>query len=162
MKEASRTNATREDHKRIAAQAEQIERDLGVIRQALRRPLEAEFARGALTAPQKAAMQVVVRNEGISLKDLSREISLAHSTVSGIIDRLEKQGMVLRKQDQADGRISRIYPAPVVIDFIRKQMPLLTRGPLEEALHFASDPDRRSIVRGLNRLRELLEQAQTG
>src|SRR5260370_34550614 len=74
----------------IAAQAQRMERDLSVIRRTLRKPLEAEVAKGELTVPQSAVMQVVVRQNGISLKDLSREVSLAHSTVSGIVDRLEK------------------------------------------------------------------------
>ena len=150
-----------QDRKHIAAQAERIERDLGGIRQALRRPLEAEVARGGLTAPQRTAMEVIVRNNGISLKDLSRTISLAHSTVSGIINRLEKRGMVQRKPDEADGRVSRIYPTPVVVDFIHKQIPLLTHGPLERALHLATEPDRRAITDAVKRLRELLEQAET-
>jgi DNA-binding MarR family transcriptional regulator len=41
--------------------------------------------------PQSAVIQAVVKHDGISLKDLSREVSLAHSTVSGIVDRLEKR-----------------------------------------------------------------------
>ena len=71
----------------IAAQVEQIERDLGGIRHAMRKPLDAEVSKGELTIPQKAVMQVVVRNPGTSLKDIGCEVSLAHSTVSGIVDR---------------------------------------------------------------------------
>ena len=78
----------------IAALAEQMERDLGSIRQTLRKPLEAEVAKGDLTVPQSAVMRAVVRSPGINLKDLSREVSLAHSTVSGIVDRLSKRGMI--------------------------------------------------------------------
>ena len=37
-------------------------------------------------------MRIVVRNDGISLKELSAAVNLAHSTVSGIVDRLEKRG----------------------------------------------------------------------
>jgi len=71
----------------IAAQAALMDRDLSGIRRALRKPLEAEVSRGDLTVPQRAAMAVIVRHHGISLKDLSREVSLAHSTVSGIFVR---------------------------------------------------------------------------
>jgi len=36
----------------------------------------------------------LVDSGGLSLKLLSEKVSLAHSTVSGIVDRLEKRGMV--------------------------------------------------------------------
>ena len=142
----------------VAALAEQVERDLGGIRRALRKPLDAEVARGELTAPQMNVMRVVVRNDGISLKDLSAAISLAHSTVSGIVDRLEKRGMIERRTDAQDGRISRIYPTAVVQEFVRDQIPALVRRPLQAALERTSQVERAAIGSAVRRLRELLEQ----
>jgi DNA-binding MarR family transcriptional regulator len=141
----------------IAEQAEQMERDLGSIRRALRRPLEVEVARGNLTVPQIGVMQVVVRSHGISLKDLSQAVSLAHSTVSGIVDRLEKRGIIERRPDETDGRISRIYPTAVVSEFVRERIPALARGPLEDALERATETERANISFAFRRLRELLE-----
>ncbi len=142
----------------IAVQAEQIERDLSNIRRALRSPLAAEVAKGETTLPQRAVMQVVVRNEGISLRDLSREISLAHSTVSGIVDRLQKRGMIERRADPKDGRISLIFPTAEVMQFVRERIPVLTRGPLERALERATETDRAEIAQALRKLRELLAE----
>jgi DNA-binding MarR family transcriptional regulator len=136
-----------------------MERDLSGIRRALRKPLEAEVARGELTVPQSAVMRVVVRHSGISLKDLSREVSLAHSTVSGIADRLEKRGMLERRPDPQDGRISRIYPTGPVLEWVRDRLPTLSSGPLASALSRTTDEERLSIETALRRLRELLEQA---
>jgi len=141
--------------------AAQIDADLGAIRRALRRPLETEIARGQLTTPQMAVMRVVVRRPGISLKDLSREVSLAHSTVSGIVDRLEKRGMLERRADPEDGRASLIWPTHIVTGFVRDQLPLLSRGPLEAALARATEADRAAIASALHRLRELLEEPPT-
>jgi DNA-binding MarR family transcriptional regulator len=143
----------------IAAQAALMDRDLSGIRRALRKPLEAEVSRGDLTVPQRAAMAVIVRHHGISLKDLSREVSLAHSTVSGIVDRLEKRGMLVRRQDPADGRITRIHPSAEVEAFVRDRIPVLSQCPLEAALKRATDKERAAIAKSLQRLRELLEEA---
>ena len=140
----------------IAALAEQMERDLGSIRQTLRKPLEAEVAKGDLTVPQSAVMRAVVRSPGINLKDLSREVSLAHSTVSGIVDRLSKRGMIERRADSTDGRVSCIYPAAIVAEFVRERIPLLSRGPLQSALLRATQEERKAIGSALRRLRELL------
>ena len=142
----------------LAAQAARIERDLSAIRHAMRRPLEAEVAEGTLTVPQMALLHVVVHHDGISLKELSRELSLAHSTVSGIVDRLEKRGMLERRADPADGRVSRIYPTAPVTQFIEQQIPVLARGPLQAALRQATVEDRALIEQAMQRLRELLEQ----
>jgi DNA-binding MarR family transcriptional regulator len=142
-----------------AALAEQVERDLGRIRRALRRPLEAEVAKGELTVPQIGVMREVVRHDGISLKDLSRAVSLAHSTVSGIVDRLAKRGMVERRTDAEDGRVSRVYPAAAVMEFVCNQIPELTRRPLEAALKRATEAERAKVAEAIRRLRELLEEA---
>ncbi len=141
-----------------AAQAARMERDLSGIRRAMRKPLEAEIAQGELTVPQMAVMRVVVGAEGISLKDLSRKVSLAHSTVSGIVDRLEKRGMIERRTDAEDGRVSRIYPSPAVAEWVRDRLPALGAGPLHAALKRASETERAQIACALSRLRELLEQ----
>ena len=143
----------------IAALAERMDRDLSAIRRLLRKPLETEVARGDLTVPQSAVMRAVVQHNGISLKDLSREVSLAHSTVSGIVDRLEKRGMIERRADSADGRVTRIHPAAVVTRFVREQIPALSRGPLQAALELTRPDERDALVAGLGRLRQLLEQA---
>lgn len=143
----------------IAAQAERLEADLSAIRRLQRRLLESEFEKGNLTIPQKAAMRVIVRHQGISLKDLSREISLAHSTVSGIIDRLEKRGLVERRSDEADGRVARIHATAIVAKFLRNEMPSLVLGPLQRALAIAQPEERLQIEGALRRLRELLEKS---
>ena len=138
--------------------AEQITFDLRVIRRLLHRPIESEMAKGELTAPQMAVMQVVVRAEGISLKDLSREVGLAHSTVSGIVDRLERRGMLERRADGGDGRLVRLHPTREVTRFVHERIPKLSRGPVEAALERATQADRQAISQAVRRLRELLEQ----
>ena len=142
------------DHRR---QAEELEQELSMIRRALRRPLEAEVAKGELTAPQTLVMREVVRHEGINLRDLSRAIHLAHSTVSGIVDRLEKRGMVERRADPVDGRVMCIFPTAPVREFVQERLPSLNRGPLQAALERATASERVAIAAALKRLRELLE-----
>jgi len=151
--------AGRTENPVVREQAQRVERDLGAIRRALRRPLEAEIARGELTVPQAAVMQIVVRQPGVSLKDLSREVSLAHSTVSGIADRLEKRGMIERRQDESDGRICRIFPTAQVMQFVRDTIPTLASEPLISALLKSSAEERDKIEQALHRLRELLDEA---
>lgn len=137
---------------------DQIQRDLGAIRRALRVPLESEIARGELTPPQMAIMRMVVRHEGVSLKELSRAVGLAHSTVSSIIDRLESKALLERRADPADGRITRIYSSALVRRFVAERLPELSQSPLERALERAGRAEQARIGAAIHRLRELLEE----
>jgi len=147
----------REREPDIDSLAHSIELELREISQALRRPLESEYARGQLTAPQRIVMQTLYYSQGMSLKELCERVSLSHSTVSGIVDRLQVKGMVTRSIDSADRRLTRIAVTPVVRQFMQEQAPRLTAQPLIEALSRLSEQDRRTISRGLRVLREALD-----
>ncbi len=140
--------------------AQEVDQHLSIIRQRLREPLETEFARGGLTGPQRMVMQVLVQSEGLSLKELSAQVSLAHSTVSGIVDRLQARGMVVRRRDEADGRATVIAPSSEVRDFLTNRMPELAISPLTEALRGASNSEQATVLRGLRKLRALIEQSR--
>ena len=153
----------RESDPNIDSLAHSVELDLREIGQALRRPLDAEYAKGQLTAPQRIVMQVLFHSEGMSLKDLCQRVALSHSTVSGIVDRLQAKGLVARSTDDADRRLSRIAVTPLVRQFMQEQAPRLTAQPLIEALSRLSEQDRRAIGRGLRLLRNALDpEAQAG
>jgi DNA-binding MarR family transcriptional regulator len=137
--------------------AETIDRDLRAIRESIRRPLEAEIARGNLTGPQQSVIRAIVQSDGMSLKELSAQLGLAHSTVSGIVDRLQERGLVERRADGTDKRITRIAVTQTVRDFVRDTLPRLSIHPLVEALRRANAAQRRTIVKGLKALRTVLE-----
>jgi DNA-binding MarR family transcriptional regulator len=137
--------------------AEEIDRDLRVIRERIRRPLEAEIARGNVTGPQLSVLRALVQVDDRSLKELSAHLGLAHSTVSGIVDRLQERGLVERRTDETDKRITRIAVTQQVRDFVHDTLPRLTIHPLVEALGRADAAQRRAIVKGLKALRNVLE-----
>jgi DNA-binding MarR family transcriptional regulator len=138
-----------------------VEASLQSIRNALRRPLEAEFAKGQLTGPQRSAMAVVVRHrEPLSVRELAKAMNLAQSTVSGIIERLVQRGMLVRSGDPKDGRVARIAASPEVRTFLEERMPQLTLSPLVRALANASRADREQIRRAMRKLEHLLSQGR--
>jgi DNA-binding MarR family transcriptional regulator len=133
-----------------------MEMKLQAIRQIMRKPLEAQYARGNLTGPQMLVMEVVCKHDGISLKDLSKAVNLAHSTISGIVDRLEKRGFLLRTPLKTDRRVTQICPSRDVKEFLQKRAPVLTLHPLAIALKKASPDERRAILKGVSVLEKLL------
>lgn len=143
----------------VASQAREIDRSLTAIRQMLQRPLASAFAEGNLTGAQRAVMRALLEAQTpISLNGLRQQLGLAQSTVSGIVERLVKRGMIARETDPRDGRGVLLAPAKVVREFLEKKVPELTRSPLADALRGAEAGEPEKIMKALRRLRALLEQ----
>jgi DNA-binding MarR family transcriptional regulator len=143
-------------NKTLINMAQEIDQHLRAVRRTLQQPVEAEFARGGLTGPQRSVIEAVVKMGGLSVKEASRQVGLAHSTVSGIVDRLERQGLVERQKDRKDHRINLIVPSKVVRDYMRDTLPTLVVYPLVEALLRAKPAERKAILEGLRTLRRVL------
>jgi DNA-binding MarR family transcriptional regulator len=147
---------------RIEDLARRIEQRLTSIRQHLRKPLEAEFARGHLTGPQRSVMSVIVSaREPMRVRDVTAAVGLAQSTVSGIVDRLTQAGMLMRLDDPSDARASRLAPSPPVRTFLEKRMPQLKLSPLLAALRAGGKRDAEEILAAITRLDELLAANQS-
>lgn len=61
-------------------------------------------ARLGVTGPQRLVMRVVGLAPGISAGGLSKVLHLHPSTLTGVLKRLESQGLLSRRSDAADGR----------------------------------------------------------
>jgi DNA-binding MarR family transcriptional regulator len=59
----------------------------------------------SLTAPQSGVMRSLNARGPISSADLSRELCVTPSNITGIIDRLEKKGLVSRIRREDDRRV---------------------------------------------------------
>ena len=136
----------------------ELEQHLTAIRQEIRRPVEAEFAKGGLTGPQRSVMEALFKSDGRSLKELTAQVGLAHSTVSGIVDRLEKRGLIERKPNLNDRRHTRIIVSEEVREFMEKRYPVIAAHPLYDVLRAADATERDAIVTGIRTLRRLLDK----
>lgn len=147
----------------LEQQARELELRLTAIRQHLRQPLEAEFARGQLTGPQRSVMSAVVASAfPMQLGEITRAVGLAQSTVSGIVDRLVESGMLVRTADPDDARAKRIAPSPAVRHFLEKRMPKLLLSPLLSALRRAGPSEVKRICDAVAELEQLLDENAAG
>ena len=62
-----------------------------------------------ISVTQAAALFFIAKNEGCLQKALSQATGLNHSAVTGLVGRMEKNGLIERKPCQEDGRASRLY-----------------------------------------------------
>jgi DNA-binding MarR family transcriptional regulator len=130
-------------------------KDLQAVHKAIQQNIDKEISKGRLTAPQLMVLDELVNCNGLTLKELSQKVRLTHSTVSGIIDRLEKQELVERKTDESDRRYTRLYITEQVRDYIEKMIPEYY-VPLLTKVKEATKEEQLVIIRGISKLRNLI------
>lgn len=135
----------------------QFIKDLQVIIKSIQQDIDKEIAKGKITGPQLTVLDELTDHNGQTLKELSKNVGLSHSTVSGIIDRLEKQHLVERQTDPNDRRYTRLYITDQVRDYIQKLIPEYY-VPLLEKVKRATSEDQQLIVEGISKLRELMSK----
>jgi len=65
-----------------------------------------------MSAPQGMVIGLLSKNKKMKITELSSKLSLSNSTVSGIIDRLEAQEMVVRERSNEDKRVVYVSISP--------------------------------------------------
>jgi DNA-binding MarR family transcriptional regulator len=146
----------------IWQEAEVISEQVRVINRLLRQAVEADMEQSGLTAPQVTALRILVKSGGLSLKELSARMGLAHSTVSGIVDRLEKRELVARQVDPDDRRISRVVVTDLVTQYVGEVMQSQNQSRLARALQLGAPEERRLVQEGLRLLGRWLEEVSEG
>jgi DNA-binding MarR family transcriptional regulator len=91
-----------------------------------------------LTMPQLKVLTILTTSgaeEGSAMAELARTAGVSVPTMSGVVDRLESQGMVERVVDSRDHRVRRVIATAAGRDTIQKlaaARPQMTRAPLEK------------------------------
>ncbi|OPZ94635.1 MAG: putative HTH-type transcriptional regulator YusO [Firmicutes bacterium ADurb.Bin419] len=111
-----------------------------------------------LTGPQGMLVGILAHYGAMKISDLSDRMGISNSTVSGIVDRLEKQGIVERLRSKEDRRVVRVnvtseYRAEAKIKFeiIEKR--------LGAVMNKATDEEVKSVFDGLEILKKLIEKS---
>lgn len=110
----------------------------------------AEFG---LTGPQLTVLKLLDSLDDLSLSELSERIRAKNSTVTGIVDRMERDGLVVRVRSQEDRRVVHIR----LSERGRRLARSIAVEPMEifeEALSSLPERDARELVRILMTLAE--------
>jgi DNA-binding MarR family transcriptional regulator len=149
--------AKRPERSGLAGEADAIVGQLRLLRRDLLRNPYADAAAHGLTGPQVTVMTLLVTKGPITVTEASRWLRMSHSTVSGIIDRLEARGLVRRTTDIKDRRRTVV----AVTQDVHRYVSELRDGPprLLSALRAATPGQRAAIKKGLTLLCKLLGDA---
>jgi DNA-binding MarR family transcriptional regulator len=83
---------------------------LSVGQRRLQRWVEQQLvAENGLTSAQSGVLFYLGRNDGALIGEVAEALDLVPSAMTGLVDRMERAGLVQRRPDSADGRALRIY-----------------------------------------------------
>ncbi len=140
---------------------EDISKSLDVIKtlkqivKTLKKAVDADYKELQLTGPQGFMLGTLACNGPMKISDLSEKMALSNSTVSGIVDRLEKQGLVERSRSDQDRRVVMVQ---VTEQFKKCKRDKMTRieDIIQQQMSCATQEELEKILDGLTILRNIL------
>lgn len=124
---------------------------------AIKQRTQAHFKEMNLTGPQGILIGTLHHYGEMKISDLSEKLGLSNSTVSGIIDRLENQGLVERRRIKEDRRVVYVNITETYRKNFEQHFEDINKM-FEEILDKAAPDEIKTIFDGLNMLESLMER----
>jgi len=90
----------------------------------MKRALEARLSTYNITASQYIVLSVLDEQDGISLSHLGQQLYFDNPTITGIIDRMERDGLVERKRIADDRRVVNIFLTQAGRELLKEIQPI--------------------------------------
>lgn len=112
-----------------------------------------------LTYPQRIALMILDGDGPMPISDLAAAMGSANSTISGVVDRLERLGLAQRIRSEQDRR--KIYVS-VTDRFLqqKEQSEAKANHSFSQGIQSLSDEEQKEILNALQLLAETLEKEQ--
>ncbi|MBC8174511.1 MAG: MarR family transcriptional regulator [Candidatus Marinimicrobia bacterium] len=75
----------------------------------MKKMLDARLSEFGVTSSQHTVLSTLAENDGLSLSEIGKRIYLDKPAITGLADRLEKDGLVERRRTSEDRRVIRLY-----------------------------------------------------
>lgn len=109
-----------------------------------------------LTSPQLICMKKLDEKGSMPPGLLAKEVHLSHATVTGIINRLEKKGLVSKARSQKDGRSFEINITEEGLSMI-KSSPSMLQEDFINKLSMLEDWEKTMILSSLQKITSILD-----
>jgi DNA-binding MarR family transcriptional regulator len=107
---------------------------------------------------QAGCLRVLAANDGISQRDLAENLHVSRPTVTTMLQKMEKSGLIERRADAQDQRLTRIYMTDAGRR-LHSSLGSAFRDLLEAGIGPMPDADRRELLRLLNDLEANISRA---
>jgi DNA-binding MarR family transcriptional regulator len=112
-----------------------------------------------LTGPQIAILQEINKRGEVSVGKIARAISLSHATVTGIIERLEKRNLVVRRKSEDDRRKVIVTNAEESQMLLKNAAPHMQSSFLRQFNHL-QPWEQTMILSSLQRIASMMDEGQ--
>ncbi len=109
-----------------------------------------------LTSPQIMLLQAIQEKGDITIGELATDISLSQATVTTIVDRLEKRGLVYRQRSQEDKRKVYAYLTDAAYEVL-KTAPLPLQEQFTRKFLSLKEWEQSMIISSLQRVAEMMD-----
>lgn len=131
------------------------------INRMIQKRLRTTFQESGLTPPQLMILHYLFRHDSCRVNDISDHLRLAASTVSSILDRLERNGFVFRERNKTDKRMVDITLTPKANNIKTTLKTDLTNS-MNEMTNEATADEVSRIHDGLKLMKDVLERKGGG
>jgi DNA-binding MarR family transcriptional regulator len=112
--------------------------------------------RYGLTGPQLVVLKELVEISPLSVGEVACQVNLSQATVTGILDRLERKGMVSRSRSTKDKRKVLVSPTASAVEVLAGAPPLL-QDHFTKAFGKLPDWEQTQVLSSLQRIVALME-----
>ncbi len=123
------------------------------------RQFRLHFGKLNLTFPQALILNALLADAPMPVSLLAEKTGSANSTVSGILDRLEKLDLVRRERSENDRRVIYVNLTEKC-RAMREDARTDVRGYFAGLLDELTEEEKQEVLRGLSRLDQVLEQGK--
>ena len=109
-----------------------------------------------VTGPQLWALKTILEHGALPLGQLGKKMYLHPSTVTGVVDRLESKGYVVRGRDATDRRIVTVTLTPAGKELVKKA-PNPVQGKMIYGLRKLKRDELHAIYESIRKLMEIVE-----
>lgn len=127
-----------------------------IIREFTKRETHA-FARGQISVPQMLLLEFLQRRPACIMSELAASLSITTSAITGLIDRMERAGLVRRVRDPKDRRAIHIEATPKGTTVIRDVLRQKERN-FRQVLERLPGPRRRAYLQLLEDIHRILQE----
>jgi len=127
------------------------------VNKILKRSMSKSVEDIGITLPQSLVIGTLTKFGEMKITELSKKINLSNSTISGIIDRLEKQQLVVRTRSEKDRRIVYVKVTPKFGEMHQGFHQKIEES-LGELLSTGTPDEIEKIIVGLNTLKKILNK----
>lgn len=133
-------------------EAEFIVKSIRLLDHYFEKSIQKKAEGSGVTIPQMRVIKEVVKHQGISIKQLSQNLNMTQSTVSGIVERLINKDLLIKKTNPQDKRFAEIWYTKQITEFLENSSSEFISDAVKDIFQSFKPNELETITKGLHLL----------